>query len=143
MSNYWLFVLTEDNLKTCVENNLVATTEKKIYLMKKIKRGDKLCFYLTRKTVDRDSDKLGLIGGEAEVKDEMFLDDRKLFSSLPGEIYPVRCNVQFQKTVPDVDIKKLMDRLSFISSDSRFWGVKLRNGIIQLTENDWNAIQSA
>jgi len=135
MSRYWLGVVSREHVMRGVSGGFAQVCHGKKAPLSKIKRDDWLIYYSPKHN----------LGGNQPCR--AFTAIGKIKS---GEVYqfemaptfiPWRLDVDFL-SCREVSVSSLMDKLE-LTSDKRGWGMKLRRGLVELSEHDFHTIAEA
>lgn len=136
---YWMLVNTPNNFEVMKAKNIAAMKSRRKNYASRVRRGDKVVFYLT---------KLAVFAGTAEFASTVTEDHSKLFiSEKPGEDYPWRF-----KITPEVMLDKnkaisaetLKDKLQYIKKwPAQQWKLAFQGNVHVIPEGDYRTIQAA
>ncbi len=82
-----------------------------------------------------------MIVGIGKASSEYFIDDRKKF--LGNGLFPDRFEFRAKQLASsnEVSLIEILDKLSFVSNIAH-WSVYFRNGIVKISDHDWDLIAS-
>ncbi|PCI78290.1 EVE domain-containing protein [Candidatus Aerophobetes bacterium] len=134
MSKKWLGVVSKLHVEKGVQGNFACVCHGKPGPISKLKAGDWLVYY-SPTTNFPEGEKCQEFTGLGQV--------------ISGEVHPIEMGVDFKpygidmlyKKVNTVSIAELKHALSF--TQLRSWGMRLRAGLIEITDEDFNLIQAA
>lgn len=124
--NYWILSLPRPDMETCVRVGTFGLTRK--YILGRVQEGDKVACYVTKEY------KIIALG---EVTQGYYLDVEPLFKA--EGTFPDRFDFKAEKLDPELDFMTLIDQMSFIKNLA-YWSVYFRNGIVQISKDDWASI---
>lgn len=127
--NYWILSLPREDMECCIDVGTFGLNRK--YILGKVEVGDQLACYVTKEY------KLIAFG---EVTAPYYLDDTKVFRC--EGLFPDRFDFKAKRLKDEIDFVSFIDRLEFIKNLA-YWSVHLRNGIVQISEKDWNVLKGA
>lgn len=135
--NYYMIITTEQDYQIDVENNfnVVGFPERNRNSVKKFKKGDKIVFYITKKSV---------FAAVVEVVGEYFYDRKQLWND-EYDLWPHRINCKPLYIIEDTNlmiyIKDIWDNLNFIVNKQK-WGSQVQGSFKRLSEHDYNIIKN-
>lgn len=115
---FWLTITSPENYKKCVERNLWGA-EREVRKISKIKPGDLIVFYVKCEKELRDV---------YEVASSCFEDRSKVWHD---KIYPYRILIRPILKDVSLDVKNIIEKLSFIKNPEK-WGAYLQREMILL-----------
>jgi predicted RNA-binding protein len=142
-TKHWLICIPEDNFRITLKQGLIGLPVSREKAARSFQAGDKVVFYLTRKSSDERSERISLLHGLAEVTGPASLDDTQIWPSFRGEIYPWRIPVRILDESSRAALKPIIGDLTFAPNDMYYWALPLRRGVISMTESDWQRIEAA
>lgn len=128
--NYWIFALPREDMEHCIKIGVFGQNRK--YILGKVKKGDKIACYITKEY------KIIALG---EATSDYYVDIDKIFK---GEgLFPDRCEFSAKPLGKDreIDFMSVIDRMTFIKNLA-YWSVYFRNGIVQISKEDWDLLNS-
>lgn len=133
--SYWMNTVSLEHVQLGVEGSFTQADHGKDARLRKLRPGDGLVFYSPRTAMRsgrplRQFTALGTVVGEEPFQVELRPDFR-----------PWRLAVRFEPAQP-VDVGPLLERLSFIT-DVKQWGVPFRQGLFEITADDFAVIRVA
>jgi len=141
--NYWLCVTNEENWKVVRRKNLWGVPERHRNAISKVKKGDKLLFYI-KQGKGKDAIKEPVVAGIFEADSEFFRDNSKIFKVPKGmrdEIFPFRIRLKpikiFEKPLK---FKPLIPELKFITNKQRWSGHLMGKAMINIPEDDFKLV---
>lgn len=135
--NYYMIITTPDSHKVDIENNfsIIGFPDRNRNSVKNFKVGDKIVFYITKKSV---------FGTIAEVTSEYFHSTEKIWDN-EFDFWPHRVNARPIYKIIDfnsmVYIKDIWDNLHFIKNKHK-WGSQVQGSYRKLSKHDFNVIQN-
>jgi predicted RNA-binding protein len=136
--NYWLVVTSPANFTHDREilgfkvQGLPYRFRKQVQQMKP---GDRVVYYIYG---------IQKIGATATITGEYYEEHTKMWTN-DDEIWPSRCSSKPDFVLNDdelLDVKKLIEDMSFIERKDKFWGTYLQGSIRQIPEEDFKLIES-
>ena len=132
----WLLVTHPDNFEVMKAKNIAAMKAKRKSYADRVKRGDKIIFYLT---------KIGKFGGAAEFTSMVNEDKSKIFTEeKAGETHPWRFDVKFEvaldedKYIPSEDFK---DKLKYLKKwPAKYWKLGFQGNIHEMPKEDYEIL---
>lgn len=128
--NYWLICLPRADMEHCIKKGIFGLPRKTH--IGKVRQGDKIVC-----CAGAGDWKIIALG---EATSDYYMDDSKVF--LKEGLFVDRFNFDARKITDELDLRSLMDRLSFITNVG-FWAVYFRNGIARLSKEDWKLIENS
>ena len=140
----WLVVMTEDNFVVSVKHGIIGFPRSMGTTAGKMKPGDQVVFYLSRKKVGQKgvSGALFQFAAAGKIKGSVFLSEDKIWNSVGNETYPVRCKVDITTGKRRVDIRPMIEALDFIKNKEH-WGVSFFKSTRRIPSSDYKKISSA
>lgn len=135
--NYYMIITTEKDYEIDVANNfnIVGFPDRNENSVKKFKKGDKIIFYVTKKSV---------FASIVEVTGEYFYSREQIWGD-EYDLYPHRINCKPIYVLKDVNqrvyIKDIWDNLEFIKNKHK-WGVYVQGSYRVMTEHDFKVIET-
>ncbi|GAA0124413.1 EVE domain-containing protein [Clostridium sp. CTA-19] len=135
-NNCYMIITTQKDYNIDVENNfnVVGFPERNKNSVKKFKKGDKIIFYLTKKSV---------FASVVEVTGEYFYDRKQIWND-EYDLWPHRINCKPLYVIKDVNmmvyIKDIWDNLQFIKNKHK-WGSQVQGSYRSLSEHDFKIIE--
>lgn len=138
MPNYYMIITTANDYECDVENNFECAgfpyrNRKSVMNMKP---GDKIIFYITKKSVFTAS---------VEVVGNYYYSEKPYWDDF-YEIYPHRINTKPIAFISDIKkgvfIKEIWDDLEFIKNKGK-WGSQVQGSFRKLSEHDFNIIENS
>lgn len=128
--NYWLLALPPEHMEHCVKIGTFGLNRK--HIMGRVLKGDKVACYAHKER------KIIALG---EAKSDYYVDDKKIFAA-DGHFVD-RFDFAAKRLPPgeEIDFMAVVDRMSFIKNII-YWSAYMRNGIIQISQDDWKTILS-
>lgn len=134
---FYMIITNEKDYKIDIENNfkVVGFPERNRKSVKNFKKGDKIIFYITKKSV---------FASIVEVTAEYFYEKKQIWND-EYDLYPHRINCEPLYVIEDhnlmVYIKDVWDDLDFIKNKTK-WGSQVQGSFRNLTKNDYNIIKN-
>lgn len=134
-ASYWVNTVSLEHVELAVEGGFTQAEHGKDTKLRKLRRGDGLVFYSPRTAMRsgrplRQFTALGTITGDEPYQVKVRPDFR-----------PWRLEVAFDDTHP-AEAGTLLEQLSFIT-DVRQWGVPFRQGLFEVSADDFAVIRAA
>jgi len=137
---YWVCVTTQDNWEIIKSKNVWGVTERAKNILSRVAVGDRLIFYVIQTRKDGEVIPSRLVG-IFEVASKPYYDDKPVFKTYKGNIFPHRIKIKPVKIFSKpIIFKDLVDKLSFIKN-KRFWTVYFRRAMFEIPANDYNVIE--
>lgn len=125
--NCWILCLPREDMNHCIKIGTFGGTKKGS--MGKVKKGDKLIFYVTKDCK---------VIGTGEATSDYYMDDTPMFKAEGA--YPDRFLFKMNKKAqPEIDIKGIVDNLEFITNKA-YWSVFFRMSFRQCPQKDYERI---
>ena len=123
MRSNWLVVTTEDNFQTTLEVGLIGVSDKRRHAMGRLKKGDRLLFYLSRKSlvVGTCRARLSQFVATGRVIGNPFQSNKKIWNAQGRERYPYRVAVSIKPASRRVRVPQIVHKLSFLKNNEH-WG---------------------
>jgi predicted RNA-binding protein len=139
-SNYWVYPITEDSLKICLELGIIGAKGNNAYRLKKWKPGDLIIFYVSRERFDsqRPVRKFCAI---AECIGYSFNSAENIFPDSKTEEYPTRIKIKALSN-KKCEIKPLIEQLDFIKNKKNY-GSAFISGTRNVSAKDFNIIRES
>ena len=135
MSKYWLGVVSKEHVMRGVSGGFAQVCHGKKGPLSKMKTGDWLIYYSPKQS----------FGGNQPCRSFTAIGKIKTGNvyqvEMAPKFIPFRLDVAFLACT-EVPVSKLMDELE-LTSDKRGWGMKLRRGLVELSEHDFTIIAQA
>ena len=134
--NYYMIITTEKDYRIDVENKfeVVGFSERNKNSVKKFKKGDKIVFYIIKKSV---------FAAIVEITGEYFCDRKQIWND-EYDLWPHRINCEPINIIDDVNlmvyIKDIWDNLNFIKNKHK-WGSQVQGSYRKLSEHDFIVIE--
>jgi hypothetical protein len=145
MRRYWILSMSEDNYLISKEHGLIGITDHGKYVIYRMAIGDMVTFYIPRKKVDsRPNDPaqhVRKIRGIARVTGAAFKSDEAVWHLRHNEPFPHRRRVEFLSDAT-TNAQPMLEGLSYVTNKLH-WALPLRNGYVEVTQKDFETIQSA
>jgi len=143
MAQRWIVTVSEDNLQETLKNNLVGLPERRRNLLKRVRPGDTVVFYIGKKRAGYGGPRASVsqFGPIAEVAGEEFFSDDPIWGVRGKERFPARlpiCLVSEGR----VNAADVTPRLNFVR-DKNKWGLYFLTGIRELSEEDYKTLLAA
>jgi predicted RNA-binding protein len=147
--NYWLLVTHPDNFEIMKAKNIAAMKAKRKSFADRVKRGDKVVFYLT---------KIGKFGGVAEFASTVREDNSKIFTEeKPGsssakaskdkETHPWRFDVKFEVKLDEKDYapsENFKDKLKYLKKwPAKYWKLGFQGNVHEIPKEDYEMLFKA
>lgn len=126
--NYWLISLPRLDIEHCIKIGTFGQGRKQG--ISHVMKGDRVVC-----CAGKGEWKLIAAG---EVTSDYYVDDREVFLK-PG-FYPDRFDFTATKFQEEVDLKSLIEQLSFITNPD-YWPVYFKTGMAKLSPDDWKLIE--
>lgn len=140
MPNYWLISTSPANFEVSKQNGFTIEgfKERSKNLVQRVQPGDRFLYYIN---------KLQKIGAISEATSGYYYDNKTRIWIEKDEIWPCRFKVKPYLELPEeefVDVKKLVEKLSFITDKQREvnWGLALRGSLRTIPKEDYDLIES-
>lgn len=132
---YYIAVASKDHVEKGVEGGFMQANHGKAASLKRLKTGDWVIFYSSKRYVDKD-EKCQCFTAIGEVKDEEIYQGVMMSS----DFQPFRRNVHFYECTA-ISIIPLIEQLDFIT-DKKKWGFSFRFGFLEIPEKDFQFIKN-
>lgn len=137
--NYWLLVTHPKNFELFKKKNIAAMKAKRKSFADRVKRGDKVIFYLT---------KIGKFGGAAEFVSTVREEKTKIFEEeKPGEVHPWRFDVRFELKLDEKDYvsaEMFRDKLKYLKKwPAKYWKLGFQGNVHEIPKEDYAVINKA
>jgi predicted RNA-binding protein len=135
--SYYMIITTKEDYCIDLERNfqVVGFPERNRNSVKKFKKGDRIVFYISKKSV---------FASVVEVVGEYFYDKKQIWSD-EYDLWPHRINCKPVHIIDDfnlmVYIKDIWDNLSFIKTKHK-WGSQVQGSFRTLSEYDFTVIET-
>ncbi|MCW2792652.1 MAG: hypothetical protein JWO76_1750 [Nocardioides sp.] len=134
-TSYWVNTVSLEHVELAVEGGFTQAEHGKDTKLHKLRRGDGLIFYSPRTAMRsgrplRQFTALGTVSG-----------DEPYQVKVRPDFVPWRLKVDFEETHP-AEAGALLEQLSFIT-DVRQWGVPFRQGLFEVSADDFAIIRAA
>lgn len=135
---YWLVVTSPENFKYDREVLKFKTQGLPHRFRRQVQQmepGDRVVYYIFG---------IQKIGATATITGKYYEDQNKLWTN-DDEMWPARCPSKPDIILNDdefLDVKKLIEDLTFIERKDKFWGTHLQGSIKQIPEEDFKLIES-
>lgn len=137
---YWICVTTQDNWEIIKRKNVWGVTERAKNILSRVSVGDRLIFYVIQTRKDGEVIPSRLVG-IFEVASKPYYDDKHVFKTYKGNIFPHRIKIKPVKIFSKpIIFKDLVEKLSFIKN-KRFWTVYFRRAMFEIPANDYGIIE--
>lgn len=136
--NYWLLVTHPDNFEIMKAKNIAAMKAKRKSFADRVKRGDKVVFYLT---------KIGRFGGAAEFISTVRDDKSKIFpEEKKDDLHPWRFDVKFEVKLDEKDYvsaENFKDKLKYLKKwPAKYWKLGFQGNVHEIPKEDYETIKS-
>lgn len=128
--NYWLLALPPEHIEHCIKIGTFGLNRK--HIMGRVKTGDKVACY-----AHKDRKIIGL----GEATSDYYVDDKKIFAAEGHFVDRFDFKATRLPVDEEIDFMAVVDRMSFIKNII-YWSAYMRNGIIQISQDDWKTILS-
>jgi len=132
---YWLCITNRENWEIIKKNNIWGVSERHKNIIIKVKKGDKLVFYVKQKVHGKNKYP-SIIAGIYEVASEPYRDETPIFK---GEIYPWRIKIRPIK-LGELEFKPLIPKLKFIKNKQRWGGHLIGKAMRKIPEEDYKLL---
>jgi len=143
MAQRWIVTISQDNLKATLEHNQIGLPERRRDLLRKVRLGDTVVFYIGKKREGYAGPSSGVhqFGPIAKVTSKEFFSNVPIWKSRSGESFPSRLSIS---VISDgkVDAAKVIPHLSFIQNKDK-WGLYFLTGIRAISEADYKILFTA
>lgn len=128
--NHWIIALSREDMEHCIKVGKFGLNRK--HILGRVEKGDKVACYITKEY------KVIALG---EVTEPYYVDDAKVFKG--AGIFPDRFDFIAERLpkAEEIDFMAVVDKMSFIKNLA-YWSAHFRNGIVQISANDWKTILS-
>lgn len=140
MPQYWLVSTSPANFEVSKQNGFTVEgfKERIKKLVQRVQPGDRFLYYIN---------KLQKIGAISEATSGYYYDNKTKIWIEEDEIWPCRFTVKPYLVLPEeefVDVKKLVDKLSFITDKQREvnWGLAFRGSLRAIPKEDYDLFES-
>lgn len=135
---YYIYAIRPENIKECLKHGLIGVKNNGQEVLKKIKPKEKFILYAGRPKLKFLS--YGEIGGNYKRDDKTLIwSDEKRKKRV---IYPHRAKAKFIKHDTQVDIKHILDKLSFIKNKEKY-GLYFINTFFEVPKTDYFFLKKA
>lgn len=127
--NYWLLCLPREDMERCIKVGTFGLQRK--YILGRVEKGDAVVC-----CAGKGDWKIVAIGTAIS---DYYVDDKKIF--LKEGYFPDRFDFEAESLpkTRQLDVISIIDKLSFVK-DLAYWAVFFRNGIVQMSKQDWELI---
>lgn len=132
MSKYWLGVVSADHVRLAVSASIAQVCHGKKAPLTQMKSGDGFVYYSPRESMKEGK----LVQAFTAIG---ILPDNEIWQVKIGDFKPFRRKVIYYQEVHDLPIVILKAHLDLTQEPN--WGYKLRRGLIEISENDFNLIK--
>ena len=132
---YWLCITNRENWEIIKKHNIWGVSERHKNTIMKVKKGDKLVFYVKQEVQGKEKYP-SMIVGIYEVASEPYRDETEIFE---GGTYPWRIKIKPIK-LGEIEFKPLIPQLKFIRNKLRWSGHLMGRAMIKLPEEDYQII---
>ncbi len=134
---YWLCITNRENWEIIKKHNIWGVSERHKNTIMRVKKGDKLIFYIKQKIYGKKKHP-SVIAGIYEAISEPYRDETEIFE---GGTYPWRVKIKPVR-LGEVNFKDLIPKLSFIKNKKRWSGHLMGRAMIKIPEEDYHIIES-
>jgi len=139
---YWICVTTEENWRIIREKNIWGVPPRSKKIIENVKEGDKLIFYVIQSKKDNEIIPPKIVA-IYEASSKAFYDNKPLFKSYKGKIFPYRIKIKPIKIAKKpINFKEFVDRLSFIKN-KKFWTAYFRRAMFEIPSMDFEILMKA
>ncbi len=117
-------------MEHCVKIGTFGLNRK--HIMGRVQKGDKVACYAHKER------KIIALG---EAKSDYYVDDKKIFAADGHFVDRFDFAAKRLPSGEEIDFMAIVDRMSFIKNII-YWSAYMRNGIIQISQDDWKTILS-
>lgn len=135
MKRYWLIVASKDHVLKGVEAGFCQANHGKKAPMQKLQKGDEVLFYAGKEKLGEATPCQQFVAWGTVV------DEAPFQVRISENFEPYRRQVDFHPVKP-APIRPLLQDLQFIPNPKR-WGYPLRQGFLEITEEDFDMIRQA
>ncbi|MFA4877048.1 MAG: EVE domain-containing protein [Methanoregula sp.] len=144
MVSYWLAITNHENWDIVKKKNIWGVAKRHLKTIERVKEGDTLLIYVSRKEIDRHKFSPVVITGVFEITSSVFQNYSPLFKTpdnMKKEIFPYRIKLKTKNIFKEpIEFKSLVPKLNFIKN-KEFWGLHIRGRAMRsITEEDYNLI---
>src|SRR3990167_1712038 len=137
--NYWLLVTNPANFEIMKAKNIAAMKAKRKSYADRVKRGDKVVFYLT---------KIGKFGGVAEFTSTVREDKTKIFTEEKlTETHPWRFKIKPEVMLPkekSIPAETLKDKLVYLKKwPPKYWKLGFQGNVHEIPKDDYGTLKVA
>jgi predicted RNA-binding protein len=143
MAQRWIVTISQDNLQETLKHNQIGLPERRRNLLKKVRSGDTVVFYIGKKREGYGGPRSGVhqFGPIAKVNSEEFFSDVPSWKSRSGKPFPSRLSISVMSE-GRVNAAKVIPHLSFIQNKDK-WGLYFLTGIRAISEEDYKTLITA
>ncbi|EFA78533.1 hypothetical protein PPL_09185 [Heterostelium album PN500] len=136
MVKYWIAVVSKQHVNLGVSGGFCQVCHGKRSPLPKMKCGDWLVYYSPRESMDIKSKEIKSFTSIGQMADE------EIYSFRMSESFvPFRRNVNYVPSTP-TPIRPLLPLLSFTKDRQDKWGMIFRNGLFEISQDDFELIHS-
>ena len=143
MAQRWIVTVSGDNLQDTLKHNLIGLPERRRNLLKKVRQGDTVVFYISKKRAGYGGPKSNVsqFGPIAKVTGEEFFSDAPIWRSRVKDVFPSRLPITIVSK-GRVNAADVIPHLNFIKDKSK-WGLHFFTGVRELSEEDYKTLLAA
>ncbi|KAL9654259.1 hypothetical protein ABK040_010291 [Willaertia magna] len=139
-TRYWLIVASKDHVSKGKELGIAQACHGKDGPLKRMKTGDRVVYYSSKLVFENGSTKTNICQCFTAIG-TISNQDTPYQVEMTPTFKPWRINVNYDKDSKIVNIKSMIDKLSFIEN-KKSWGMYFRGGFRELSEDDFNVIET-
>lgn len=131
---YWLGVVSKEHVLRGVKLGIAQIGHGKKSGLARMKAGDGFAYYSPKESFNGD-EPLQAFTAIGKMKDD------EIWQADEGDFKPWRRRVLYNKNIHDASVHDIRSRLELTSQPN--WGYQLRRGLVELSKQDFNIIQTA